>query len=208
MRHLARIPTGSVRTFLRSLPALLLLATSLAHGVTYQIEWSGRRYDYGSGADSAWMRGTFSFPDALLGSGMIRGNQLTSFRIEGFVQHPVHDEEVSIGSFDLLADSPLTPPDVFEFYFDATDESFPVGTAHTQLWASDGNRCWTTGFGFVGGPQRYSSMCLHGWFEETWADEGGLNAYRVSEVPEPAALVLWMLGIGLIARAVAVRARP
>ncbi len=94
------------------------------------------------------MRGTISFPDALLGTGIITQDDVTGFAIFGY------HEGIPIGSWDL---EKLGPNTTWVLSFDTTALAFPTGGYRAensyQAWNANGevNNCGRNGFGFNGG---------------------------------------------------------
>ena len=121
------------------LSGLAVLATPL-HAATFQFCWIG-----GAGYT---MRGTITFPDALLGTGMITQDDVTAFSIQGF-----HDG-LPIGAWSLAQIKPHT---TWTLSFDTIAMEFPTGgirAEHSyQAWNANGqvNDCGIGGFGFNAG---------------------------------------------------------
>ncbi len=120
--------------------ALSLALATPAQAAQFQFCWVG-----GAGYT---MRGTISFPDALLGTGLITQDQVTGFTILGF-----HDG-VPVGGWSL---DQLKPDTTWVMSFDTTALAFPTGGSRAQgsyqAWNANGqvNDCGPNGFGFNGG---------------------------------------------------------
>lgn len=117
-----------------------LIAAGPAHAATFHFCWIG-----GAGYT---MRGEITFPDNLLGTGLITQDDVTDFRIMGF------QDSIPIGSWSLAQRKPTT---TWVLTFDTTTLAFPMGGIRAensyQAWNANGrvNDCGVNGFGFNGG---------------------------------------------------------
>ncbi|MEM7724296.1 MAG: hypothetical protein AAF376_18275 [Pseudomonadota bacterium] len=117
-----------------------LIAAGPAQAATFHFCWIG-----GAGYT---MRGEITFPDSLLGTGLITQDDVTDFRIMGF-----HDG-IPIGAWSLAR---LKPHTTWVLSFDTNTLAFPMGGIRSensyQAWNANGrvNDCGVGGFGFNGG---------------------------------------------------------
>lgn len=164
-----------------------VLASANAAPVTYSIAWTG--------SSNYSLSGSFSFDEALLGTGAITGTSLNSFAIEVFLAG------VSAGTWDYFANGVAPGGAVFNFNFNTTTESFAVGgsspSANGQLWnaiAGSGLGC-TGRVGFISGASA-QGVCIDGLtFGSISTSQSTLTAARVGAVPEPGSA--WLLALGL-----------
>jgi len=136
--------------------ACLLLATTPAQAAKFQFCWIGN--------SGYTMRGSISFPDALLGSGIITQDDVTGFSIYGFL------DNFPIGSWTL---DQRTTQTTWELYFDTTALEFPMGgialDQSYQAWNANGdvNDCGAGGFGFNGGNWAQDVCIDNLWIEDS-----------------------------------------
>jgi hypothetical protein len=122
--------------------AMAVAMAPRAEAASFRIDWTG--------SAGYTMTGLFGFSDALLGTGVIDETQVTSFRIEGFLN------AVSVGSWDFFANG-LVGADTFNLNFNTTTLAFVVGGFSSgptgQDWGVSvgGTTCQATGFGFSSG---------------------------------------------------------
>ncbi len=113
---------------------LFLALTPSAHAVSEDLAWVG--------LNGYTMTGTFSYNDALIGTGPIDETQIDTLTIEGFRYG------TSVGTWDL-ADGLGTGAEAFNFNFDTTTNEFVVGgdfdSAAGQAW----NLLGDPGLGFL-----------------------------------------------------------
>lgn len=169
---------------------MLGIASRDADAATYSIGWTG------SGGYS--LTGQFSFADALLGTGPIDETDLTSFSISVLVGAVVQ------GTWSL-GDALGAGADPFNFNFDSTTGQFIVGGVTTgpagQLWNVDSSATGcapTVGFGSGSAGQ---AVCVGGANAGfILVEDSTLTATRiVTDVPAPAALGLFALGLAGLA---------
>jgi hypothetical protein len=154
------------------------LLSGTAYGIAFEISWSGN--------DNYSMTGMFSYPDALINTGAIDENDITSLMIDVLLNGS------SVGTWDL-ANGVYESVLAFDFNFDTSSEMF----TGLQAWNAFAP---APGVGFVSGANlqgvTIGSAVDGDLVGEINLDTQGslLTASRVS-VPEPATTVL--LGFGL-----------
>lgn len=155
-----------------------------SHATLFQISWEG--------ANGYSMTGMFSYPDALVNTGLINASHLDTFMIAGFLNN------TPVGSFQL----DKTP---INFNFDTTSHTFPTGgesqSASGQRWNAPNT---TNSFGFFSGDS-LQGLHLNGILELQSTIRIGSpvptsaivdSTLIATQIPEPSTLAL--LGTGLM----------
>ena len=172
--------------------AAVVLAPAPARAIAFDIDWTG--------ANGWTLEGSFSFPDALIGTGVITHASLTAFEIEVF------SSGASQGTWNRFVDGE-DAAFPFNLNFDTTLAQFVVGGFTTgpagQTWNSDGGACPNPGVGFASGFGN-QLVCVNGIAIEDSAipvESSTLAATRQSTVvPLPASLLLVIGGgVALVA---------
>jgi len=144
----------------------LLVAANPAQAAKFQFCWIG--------SSGYTMRGSISFPDTLLDSGIITQDEVTDFAIYGYL------DNFPVGSWRL---DQRTTQTTWELYFDTTTLEFPMGgialDQSYQAWNANGqvNDCGEGGFGFNGGNWA-QDVCIN----NTWIEDSSI----IPDTPLPA----------------------
>jgi hypothetical protein len=124
------------------------------------------RYICWVGGSGYAMTGEFSFPDALTNDQMIRETQLTSFRIEGFLNGE------GLGSWDM---ADVRPETRWMLRYNARLDKFWLGDTADGLYqewnaGGDVNDCGVPGFGFNAGNYAQDVCVDNVWVEASSVD--------------------------------------
>lgn len=118
----------------------LCLSAGAAGAADFEFCWIG--------SNGYTLDGTMTVPEEVLSKPLVRGGDVTAFRITGYLDGQV------IGSWDL---GDLTPDTTWNLSFDPGRMVFPTGGNHMgpdgQAWNANGSvdDCGTPGFGFNSG---------------------------------------------------------
>lgn len=148
------------RTFLAATLIAALATAPAAHAARYQFCWVG--------ANGYTMQGEIAFPDALVDTGLITEEDVTDFKIIGFL------DGIAIGSWSL---DQRTAQTSWLLRFDTTNLEFPTGGIRTansyQEWNANGqvNNCGAVdGFGWNGGNWAQDVCIDNVWIEDSSID--------------------------------------
>jgi len=144
---------------IRSGVLVLGLIASAADAAEFEFCWIG--------ANGYTMDGSMTVPDAALSKPLVRGADVTAFRITGYLDGAV------IGSWDLRD---LTPDTTWNLSFDPKAMVFPTGGFHMgpegQAWNANGSvdDCGTPGFGFNSGTNAQDVCWNDRWMTDSMVE--------------------------------------